>query len=107
MIKVEIGILVSNVMIVGCVRHAFQLFLPFQHFIKIFLFQRGCGIINVMQPSVPFGWDLGGVKVVDIARFDPTVLTKGIIDAIFVIAIASRITTHVSAKLEWEITILK
>jgi hypothetical protein len=40
-------------------------------------------------------------------RLDPTVLSNWIIHLVFVVAITHGIATHVSAELEWIITILE
>ena len=58
------------------------------------------------HPSVPFGGDGGGVEVVDVAWFDPTVLTKGVVDTVFVVSVSGCVASHVGSEFEWVVSIL-
>ena len=56
---------------------------------------------------MPFGGDGCRIEVMYVTGFDPTVLTEGVIDTIFVVSITRCITAHVGAKFEGIISILK
>jgi hypothetical protein len=55
---------------------------------------------------VPFGGDGGGIEVVDVSWFDPSVLAKGVIYAVFVVAVSGGVASHVSSEFEGVISIL-
>lgn len=56
---------------------------------------------------MPFGGDGSRIEIVYVARFDPTVLTEGVVDAIFVVAISGGVGSHVCAKFEGIVSILE
>mmetsp|Transcript_25933 Transcript_25933/g.39734 ORF Transcript_25933/g.39734 Transcript_25933/m.39734 type:complete len:261 (-) Transcript_25933:91-873(-) len=68
-------------------------------------FRGWSNIVHACHPSMPFGRNTGRIKVIHVARFDPTVLTKWIIHTVLIITISCCITSHVCTKLEWIISI--
>ena len=55
---------------------------------------------------MPLGGDRGRIKIVYVARFHPAVLTEGVVDAIFVVAIAGEVGAHVGAEFEGVVSVL-
>lgn len=71
------------------------------------LFLRTGGfVVHGGHPSLPFGGDGGGIEVVDVSWFDPSMLAKGVIDAVFVVAISGSVGSHVSSEFEGVVSIL-
>ena len=60
----------------------------------------GRGVVLGYHPSVPFGTDGRRVKVVDVARFDPSVLSEGIVLAVLVVLVSGGVDAHEGAELE-------
>lgn len=56
---------------------------------------------------MPFGRDGCRIKIVYVSRFDPAVLSEGVVDAIFVVAIAGSVGSYVGAEFEGVVAILK
>ena len=56
---------------------------------------------------MPFGGDGCRVEVVNVAWFDPAVLAEGVVDAVFVVAVAGAVASHVGPELEWIVSILR
>jgi len=59
----------------------------------------------VGHPGVPFRGDGGCVVVVYVARFDPAVLAKGVVDAVFVVAVSSGVRAHEGSEFEGVVSI--
>mmetsp|Transcript_29913 Transcript_29913/g.62505 ORF Transcript_29913/g.62505 Transcript_29913/m.62505 type:complete len:234 (+) Transcript_29913:181-882(+) len=64
----------------------------------------GC-VVHARHPTVPFGGDGRRVVIVDVARFDPSVLAEGVVDAVFVVAISGGVVSHVRAEFEGVVSI--
>ncbi len=56
---------------------------------------------------MPFGGDGCRVEVVYVAWFDPAVLAEGVVDAVFVVAVAGAVGSHVGAEFEGIVSILQ
>ena len=60
----------------------------------------GRGVVLGHHPSVPFGADGRRVKVVNVARLDPSVLPEGIVLAVLVVLVPGGVDAHEGAELE-------
>jgi hypothetical protein len=99
-------LLVSYVVVHRGMAHALQRDNVFLHLLDVIILHGRGGVIHRNHPSMPLGRDRGRVEIVNVPRFDPPVLSDGIINSVLIVSITTSIASHVCAELEGIISIL-